>query len=111
MEITRDRKSGLLFFSQHNYIKKVLHRFSIHDSKPVSTPIAPHFKLSAAQCPSSDEDVEYMSKVSYSSAVGSLIYAMVCSRSDLSYVMSLVKNTGRQFSGFSNTSEGQQNLV
>ena len=37
-----------------------------------------------------DEDVEYMSKVSYSSAVGSLMYAMVCSRPDLSYAMCLV---------------------
>ena len=89
MEITRDRKSGLLFLSQHNYTNKVLQRFNMHDSKPVST-IAPHFKLSAAQCPSSDEDVEYMSKVSYSSVVGSLMYAMVCSRPDLSYAMSLV---------------------
>ena len=62
----------------------------MHDSKPVSTPIAPHFKLSAAQCPSSDEDVEYISKVPYSSDVGSLMYAMVCSRPDLSYAMSLV---------------------
>jgi len=90
MEITRDRKSGLLFLSQHNYINKVLQRFNMHDSKPVSTPIAPHFKLSAAQCPSSEEDVEYMSKVPYSSAVGSLMYVMVCSRPDLSYAMSLV---------------------
>ena len=31
-----------------------------------------------------------MSRVSYSSAVGSLMYAMVCSRPDLSYAMSLV---------------------
>ena len=90
MEITRDRKSSLLFFSQHNYINKVLHRFNMHDAKPVSNPIAPHFKLSAAQCPNSDENVEYISKVSYSSAVGSLMYAMVCSRPDLSYAMSLV---------------------
>ena len=90
MEITRDRKSGLLFFSQHNYINKVLQCFNMHDAKPVSTPIAPHFKLLAAQCPSSDEDVEYMSNVTYSSAVGSLMYAMVCSRPDLSYAMSLV---------------------
>ena len=50
MEITKDRKSGLLFLSQHNCIKKVLHRFNMHDSNPVITPIAPHFKLSAAQC-------------------------------------------------------------
>ena len=90
MEIIRDRKSGLLFLSQHNYIKKVLYRFNMHDLKPVSTPVAPHFKLSATQCPSSNEDVEYMSKVPYSSDVGSLMYAMVCSRPDLSYTMSLV---------------------
>jgi hypothetical protein len=90
MEITRDRNSGLLFLSQQNYIKKVLHRFNMHDAKSVSTPIAPHFKLSAEQCPSTDEDFEYMSRVPYSSVVGSLMYAMVCSRPDLSYAMSLV---------------------
>jgi hypothetical protein len=90
MEITRDRNSGLLFLSQQNYIKKVLHRFNMHDAKSVSTPIAPHFKLSAEQCPSTDEYFEYMSRVPYSSAVGSLMYAMVCSRPDLSYAMSLV---------------------
>ena len=90
MEITRNRDSRVLFFSQQNYIKKVLHRFNMHDAKSVSTPIAPHFKLSASQCPVSDNDVEYMSRVPYSSAVGSLMYAMVCSRPDLSYAMSLV---------------------
>jgi len=90
MEITRDRNSGLLFLSQQSYIKKVLHRFNMHDAKSVSTPIAPHFKLSALQCASTDEDFEYMSRVPYSSAVGSLMYAMVCSRPDLSYAMSLV---------------------
>ena len=90
MEITRDRTSGLLFLSQRNYIKKVLHRFNMHDAKPVSTPIAFHFKLSATQCASTAEDVEYMSSVPYSSAVGSLMYAMVCFRPDLSYAMSLV---------------------
>jgi hypothetical protein len=51
---------------------------------------APHFKLSTAQCPSIDEEIEYMSRVPYSSAVGSLMYDMVCSRLDLSYAMSLV---------------------
>jgi hypothetical protein len=48
MEITRDRKSGLLFLSQHDYIQKVLHHFNMHDSKSVNTPIAPHFKLSSS---------------------------------------------------------------
>jgi hypothetical protein len=90
MEITRDRKSGLLFLSQHGYIQKVLRHFNMHDSKPISTPIAPHFKLSSSQSPNTDSEFEYMSKVSYSSAVGSLMYAMICSRPDLSYAMSLV---------------------
>jgi hypothetical protein len=48
MEITRDRKSGLLFLSEHGYIQKVLRRFNMHDSKSVSTLIAPHFKLSSS---------------------------------------------------------------
>jgi ATP-binding cassette subfamily B (MDR/TAP) protein 1 len=46
--------------------------------------------LSALQCPTSEDDIEYMSRVSYSNAVGSLMYAMVCSRPDLSHAMSLV---------------------
>jgi hypothetical protein len=91
MEITRDRKAGLLFLSQHAYIEKVLQCFNMHDAQPVSTPIAPHFKLSVEQCASSDEDIEYMSKVPYCSVVGSLMYAMVCSRPDLSYVISIVR--------------------
>jgi len=62
----------------------------MHDAKLVSTPIASHFKLSAIQCASIDEDTEYMSRVPYSSVVSSLMYAMVCSHSDLSYGMSLV---------------------
>jgi hypothetical protein len=37
-----------------------------------------------------DLDFEYMSKVPYSSVVGSFMYVMVCSRLDLSYAMSLV---------------------
>jgi hypothetical protein len=90
MEITRDRKSGLLFLSQHDYINKVLHRFNMPDAKKVTTPIAPHFKLSATQCLVTHEDIEYMSRVPYSSVVGSLMYAMVYSRPDLSYAMSLV---------------------
>jgi hypothetical protein len=76
MEIIRYRKFGLLYLSQKNYIDKVLHRFNMNNVKPVSTPLSPHF-LSAKQCVESDNDLEYMSKVPYSSAVGSLIYAMV----------------------------------
>src|SRR5664279_6225076 len=62
----------------------------MHEAKSISTPIAPHFKLLASQCPNTDDDLEYMSRVPYSSDVGYLMYAMVCSCPDLSYAMSLV---------------------
>ena len=100
MEIIRDRKSGRLYLSQKNYIEKVLHRFNMDNAKPVSTPLASHFKLSASQCAETDDDYKYMSKVPYSSAVGSLMYAMVCSRPDLSHAMSVVSrymaNSGKE---------------
>jgi hypothetical protein len=89
MEIGRDMKYSLLFLSQRRYIQKVL-RHNTHDSNPVSTPIDAHFNLSSTQCPTKDEDLKYMSKVPYSSVVGSLMYATVCSHPDLSYAMSLV---------------------
>ena len=90
MEITRERHSGKLYLSQKGYIEKVLRRFNMHDAKPVSTPLAAHFRLSSDLCPQSDYDIEYMSRVPYSSAVGSLMYAMVCSRPDLSHALSVV---------------------
>ena len=62
----------------------------MHNAKPVTTPHAAHFRLSYTICPHLEEEVDYMSKVSYSSVVGSLMYAMVCSRPYLAYVVSEV---------------------
>nr|GEU33854.1 retrovirus-related Pol polyprotein from transposon TNT 1-94 [Tanacetum cinerariifolium] len=58
--------------------------------KPVPTPLAPHFKLSSHECPKSEEDKEDMSRVLYWNAVGSLMYAMVCTRPDLAHAVSVV---------------------
>ena len=100
MEIRRDRKSGRLWLSQKNYVQKVLENFSMANAKVVSTPLANHFKLSTRQCPSTKEEVEDMSKVPYASAVGCLMYAMVCTRPDLAHAVSVVSkymaNPGRQ---------------
>lgn len=90
MEISIDRSSRKVYLSQKGYIDKVLRRFNMHNSKPVSTSLAAHFKLSSFLCPKSDADIEYMSRVPYSSAVGSLMYDVVCSRPDLSYALSVV---------------------
>ena len=81
-------------------MKKVLERFSMEHAKPVSTHLANHFLLSTSQCPKTVEKIEDMSKVPYASAVGCLMYAMVCTRPDLAHVVSVVSkymtNLGKQ---------------
>ena len=91
MEISRDRKLGRLCLTQKQYLRKVLKRFGMNEkTKPVSTPLAPHFKLSASMSPKNEAEREYMSKVPYASAIGSLMYAMVCTRPDISQAVGVV---------------------
>ncbi|RVW57769.1 Retrovirus-related Pol polyprotein from transposon TNT 1-94 [Vitis vinifera] len=90
MEIWRDRDAGLLYVSQQKYIEKLMQAFHMDHSKPVSTPLAQHFKFDHSTLPSTDEEVEYMKSVPYSSVVGSLMYVMVCTRPDLAFAISVV---------------------
>ncbi|KAK3009533.1 hypothetical protein RJ639_014633 [Escallonia herrerae] len=90
MEIHRDRKAGKLWVTQKSYVEKVLERFNMLNAKLVSTPLRAHFQLSSQLCPSTKEDVEYMSRVPYANTVGCLMYAMVCTRPDISHAVSMV---------------------
>jgi hypothetical protein len=91
MRITKDRKNCKLTLSQGEYIEKVLERFRMKNEKLVSTPMAIHFKLTKEMCPKTREELEYMSKVPYSSAVGSMMYAMVCTRPDIAHAVGVVR--------------------
>jgi len=72
-------------------LKKVLQKFNVNnDTKSISTPLAPHFKLKATLSPITVEEREYMTHVPYASALGSLMYTMVCTRPNLSQVISMV---------------------
>ena len=90
MSVTRDRVRRKLYLSQEKYIQRVLQRFGMNDSKPVSAPLAPHFKLSIKQSPTTDEEKDLMNDVPYASAVGSLMYAMICTRPDIAHAVSTV---------------------
>lgn len=90
MEIKRDRKAEKLWLSQVKYIQKVFERFNMIDADPVSTPLNNSFVLNKSQCPSTDAEVEEMKKKPYVSAVGCLMYSMVCTRPDLAQVLSVV---------------------
>ena len=90
MEIASDRKAGKLWLSQEKYIKRVLERFNMKDSKPVNTPLATHFNLNKKAYPETEKEKESMSSIPYFSAVGSLMYAMVCTRQDIAHAIGLV---------------------
>ena len=90
MEIYRDRSQKKLFLSQKSYIQKILSRFGMSTSRSLDTPSAANIHLSTAFAPKSAEEKEYMSRVPYASAVGSLMYAMVCTRPDLAHAVSVV---------------------
>jgi hypothetical protein len=48
MEIFRDRRNVKLWLSQQKYVEKILLRFGMNDVKPVSVPLASHFKFSSS---------------------------------------------------------------
>ena len=46
MEICRERAIWRLWLSHSGYVRKVLERFNMENEKPVSKPLANHFRLS-----------------------------------------------------------------
>ncbi|GJT56509.1 retrovirus-related pol polyprotein from transposon TNT 1-94 [Tanacetum coccineum] len=91
MEIVRDRKLRKLCLTQKQYLRKVLKHFRFDkQTKRVSTPLASQFKISAAMSPKDDAERAYMEKVPYANAVGSLMYAMICTRPDISHAVEMV---------------------
>ena len=61
----------------------VLRRFNTVHAKPVNIPLNDHFKLSKAQKLKTIDEKALISKVSYASTVGSLMYVIICTRSDI----------------------------
>jgi hypothetical protein len=90
VKITKDCSKKLLSLSQGNYIKKILECFHIHNSKPIDTPMEKGCTLCLDQCPKNDEKKNQMSKVPYASAIGSLMYAILCTRSDICFAVGMV---------------------
>eukprot|EP00253_Pinus_taeda_P033330 PITA_33330 len=90
MEIKRDRANRKLWLNQRKYVETILQRFNMQDSKPVKVPIHVGVRLYAEQCPKTQEEEEDMSHVPYASAISSLMYAMVCTRPDITHVVGVL---------------------
>lgn len=82
IQITRDRAKRTLFLTQSTFVDKILERFHMTDAKSVATPM---------EVPSSNSfhpDPEPLSdNTLYRSAIGSLMYLMLCTRPDIAFAV------------------------
>ena len=62
----------------------------MHNCKPIDTPIAKNESSSLDMCPKTQDEKEKMARVPYANAIGSLMYAMMCTRPDICYAVGLV---------------------
>jgi len=89
IRIFRDRSRRMLSLSQESYIDKILERFSMTNSKKGYLPTISGVNLSKSQSPTTPEEIQRMSRIPYASAVGSIMYAMMCTRPDVAYALSM----------------------
>ena len=89
IKITRNRANKKPWLSQKNAWRKFLRDSTWLD---VRCQRSPHVSLSTQfeQCPGSEKEQEEMTKISYTSTIGSLMYVIVCMRPDIAHVVSVV---------------------
>ena len=88
--IRRDRQAKTITIDQSQYIETILQRYGMHNTNPVSTPAEPGLNLTSAMSPQTDKDRYFMADKPFRSAIGSLMFAMVCTRPDIALAVGFV---------------------
>ena len=88
IKITRDRDSRTLTLSQESYIDNIIRKFNLSGAKPINTPMIPSISYSTQDCPADETEAVRMARVPYREAIGSLMYASVATRPDISFAVS-----------------------
>jgi hypothetical protein len=81
IELKRDMEKGTLKIMQSQYIRRILEKFGMAASHPVSMPLDPNIKLIKTP------DDEHHDIPEYRSAIGSLMYAAIGTRPDISFAV------------------------
>lgn len=70
-------------------------------SKPIISPLVGHFKLSPKQSSTTEKEKQDMKNVPYKSAMGNLMYAMMCTRPNITCAVGVVSqflsNSGKKY--------------
>ena len=76
--------------SQETYINKVLERFRMKDCSPSIAPILKGDRFNLDWCTKNDLEWEQIKNIPYISTVGSLMYAQVCTRPAIAFVVGML---------------------
>ena len=90
IEIHRDRSRHTLGLSQKGYIDSVLERSNIQNCKPRDVLVIKGDKFNKDQCPKIEIKPTEMNDRRFGSALGSLMYAQVCTRSDIAFIVGVL---------------------
>ncbi|RVW94935.1 Retrovirus-related Pol polyprotein from transposon TNT 1-94 [Vitis vinifera] len=90
IQIYRDRSRGIFGLSQKAYIDKVLSIFGMSNCALGDMLVAKVDKFSLHQCPKNELEKKDMERFPYASAIGSLMYAQVCTRPDIAYIVGML---------------------
>ena len=85
MRVKRDRQTVTLSIDQRGYLEGVLKRFGMDECNPVSTPVEPGKELTKT-----DENEAGVDTQRYQEIVGSLIYAAITTRPDITHAVNIL---------------------
>ena len=82
-----NQTGGTITLNQESYVERALERFNLTECNPKPTPASSSQKLSKSDCPISDSQKHEMSSIPYRSLIGTLMYAVVGTRPEISYIV------------------------
>ena len=83
VKVVCDFKTGYVWIGQQSYIQTILRKYCMEDCKTIQTPVDSCTKLIKG-----GESDTYVDQRMYQSAVGSLLYLSLATRSDITYAVS-----------------------
>ncbi|GJT71906.1 retrotransposon protein, putative, ty1-copia subclass [Tanacetum coccineum] len=89
IKIYRDRSKRLIGLCQSAYIEKILKRFYMENSKRGTILMQEKLKLSKSQGASTPAEIQRMQNIPYASAIGSIMYAVRCTRPDVAFAQNI----------------------
>ncbi|GJW69436.1 retrotransposon protein, putative, ty1-copia subclass [Tanacetum coccineum] len=89
IKIYRDRSKRLIGLCQNAYMDKILKRYKMDNSKRGHIPMQERLDLNKSQGAQTPKEVNRMKNVPYASVVGSIMYAVRCTRPDVAFAQNL----------------------